>query len=792
MSVNFTKRTRMHDASLNGLSTSAMAMALFMALFAGNTLAQEVPAADAATPKAPAQSGINAQEAPAADAAAPKVPAHGDKKAPVASTLEEIVVTSTFRTKNVQKVPIAITAINADMMESRGMTSVLDVAASAPNVTLAPASASYGSGVAASIRGIGQYDSSFALEPGVGMYVDDVYQPTLMGSMFDLLDLDRVEILRGPQGTLAGKNSIGGAVKLYSKKPSENVDGFLYTAIGSDNRRDIRGGASFTVVPEKLFVRVSAVAKKQDGYMTRYSYACEHPGTGKPTISPDCKIGADGGENATGLRAAARWLPTNKLEVNFIADTSEDNTTPTPAKLLAGNPRYVNDARYVSYATYNSPSKGYSVPAKSVMSSKGASAHVDYSFTDDVKLTSISAYRNYSNDYGVDSSGGPDGTYLQHWDNGYHFFSQELRLNGNLFAGALDYTIGAYYFDGNGLSDSVVDIPRLYTLQHDLTAAKSKSGFLHTVYHATDRIDLSAGVRYTDESKRYQFGRTNPITFLPTNTIDGQVSTYSGSKVDTRLSADYKFSDATMLYATYSTGFRGGGVNPKPFVPSQLTSFLPETLDAYELGFKSDLIPRVLRLNGAAFINKYNDILVTITNGYGGFPVSALPLNAGKAEVKGAELELTAFPIKGLAIDSSFSYLNFKYTSLSAAALASKITYDDVTPYTPKLKASVGIQYEIRLGAGLLVPRLDANYNASFFTNGSNTQLGRVNSSTVFNTSLNWRPSNSNWEGTVAVRNLTNKYYYLNKQDLLSASGIATGTPARAREWMLSLRYNIY
>src|SRR3954471_18821482 len=166
--------------------------------------------------------------------------------------LQEVVVTAEFRQRNLQDTPIAITAVTGEMLEARSQLTLADVTNQAPSVTLKPNGASYGPSLAANIRGVGQFDFHPALEPGVGVYVDDVYYSTLTGSIVDLLDIDRVEVLRGPQGTLAGKNSIGGAIKLYSKKPDGRNGGYLEATLGNYGRRDFRGSADFTLVPDRL------------------------------------------------------------------------------------------------------------------------------------------------------------------------------------------------------------------------------------------------------------------------------------------------------------------------------------------------------------------------------------------------------------------------------------------------------------------------------------------------------------------------------------------------------------
>src|SRR5690606_38039988 len=161
-------------------------------------------------------------------------------------------------------VPLAITAVTGEMLEQRGQVGLADLGSSAPNVTLRQASATFGPSVAAYIRGVGQRCTTFALEPGVGLHADDVHLPTRHGSMLNLVDLERVEILRGPQGTLAGQNSIGGAIKLYSKKPSAATDGYISATYGSYNRTELRAASNFTLADD-LFARLSGAAVKKDG-----------------------------------------------------------------------------------------------------------------------------------------------------------------------------------------------------------------------------------------------------------------------------------------------------------------------------------------------------------------------------------------------------------------------------------------------------------------------------------------------------------------------------------------------
>ena len=256
--------------------------------------------------------------------------------------LEEVIVTAQFRKENVQDTPLAVTAINADMLQARSQTNLAQITAQSPNVSLQPAGSAFGSSLVAFIRGIGQTDFNPSVEPGVGIYVDDVYYGTITGNLLDLLDLDRVEVLRGPQGTLAGRNSIGGAIKLFTRKPDGSNDGFVEATYGRFDRVDVKGAAGLTLIPDKLFARFAGTSRTSTGYVTRYDYACVNklppPGTpgGLPTYVPTfgCKTGTEGGQAYTSGRVALRWLATDKVEVNVAASIVNDQSEAQPSVLV--------------------------------------------------------------------------------------------------------------------------------------------------------------------------------------------------------------------------------------------------------------------------------------------------------------------------------------------------------------------------------------------------------------------------------------------------------------------------
>jgi iron complex outermembrane receptor protein len=258
-----------------------------------------------------------------------------------ANTVAEVVVTAAYRQTNLQKAPISMTAVTGAQLEQRSITNIIDVAQAAPNVTMRMASTGGGMSNAAYIRGIGQGDFLFAYSPKISFYVDDVYYSTVYGSTFQLMDIDSIQIERGPQGTLNGRNSVGGSIKIYSKKPRGDGSGYLEATGGTDARFGIRGAVDEALVPDKLFVRLSGVMDRQDGWVDVLNFQCVHPefSTRLPAVGTNtkqgCKEGTLGGHDYWATRAQLRWLISEKVEDNFIADYADERDDAAPDVLLA-------------------------------------------------------------------------------------------------------------------------------------------------------------------------------------------------------------------------------------------------------------------------------------------------------------------------------------------------------------------------------------------------------------------------------------------------------------------------
>jgi iron complex outermembrane recepter protein len=808
-------------------------------------------------------------------AAAPTFAQSAQGSEEAAGATPDIVVTAQFREQNLQDTPLAITAVNAEMLEARGQTDIAAVAGQAPNVVLLPQQQSNGIGLIAFIRGIGQTDFNYALEPGVGVYVDDVYIPTLSSSLLDLMDLDRIEVLRGPQGTLAGRNSIGGAIKLFSQRPQGSNSGSLQATYGSFNRIDVRAMADLKLT-ETLFARVSAVSKNQDGYVDLLDYGTTHPTSNVVANNPgtDGRIGTLGGRSFAAAKLALRWQPSDAIEVNLSGDYTRENNDAgahvtlygsNAATSVNGNPwlrgkngaaipnscafvPFANaygtscdttpagyDARFISYANFadnaapttQSPFKPFNALNQQSFRGWGLMGNVTAHVSDNLELVWISSYRKYFSQWGEDQDGTPVpvSTLIQTLN--HHAWSQEVRFNGKLGDGVLDYTLGGFYFKQNGTLQARVDLNYAgidFIHGPDQTPSTSKAVFFNGTFHPTDMWSISGGIRQTWDQKDYTYLRSNPDgtvpgplpcafflgALIPGPTAVGNAPNclllglynvqghYKGNRTDFRIETDVRFSPEFFVYASMATGYKGGGVNPRPFfgpssgdctvVPfgapcNQIASFNPETLTTYELGFKADFLDRHLRLNGAVFFNKYKDIILTLTNCHG-FSPCLQPNNVGKADVKGFELELNARPTDSLTFSGSLSYIDFEYKNTGTSG----VPLTNVTPYTPKWTYSFGVQQDFTVGSGTVSARFDGQYRSEVFTDAFNAATNLVDSQFLANARLSYTTEDRGWSVALEVKNLFDRYYYASVEDAKNAFGTISASPGLPRTFAVTVK----
>jgi iron complex outermembrane recepter protein len=814
--------------------------------------------------------------------------------------LQEVVVTAQYRAQNLQDTPIAITAITSEMIAQQGASKLSDILTNAPSVVFRQQSAAFGESVTAFIRGFGQADFDPAFEPGVGLYIDDVYYPRLTGANFDLMDVERVEVLRGPQGTLEGRNAEGGAIRFVTKKPTGDSDGYMWATYGTRNRLELRAGADFKLA-EHLFARLAGTFSDQDGYVDVYSYGCAFPDSGVPAPGGGikCKQYSLGDVGYRALRGTLRFNPSTNLDIVASADYIKDHHNNGAEILVYGENQNPNVAapngtptgqpfnsaflcgKWCNYTTLGNaagsyvaglipPLNGLPMPATSGQQSNDYDAYdfslnIDIGITDAMRLNSITGYHNWTNSFSIDQDLSPaqiqfGNNTLDHW-----FWSQELRLNTD-FGKSIHTTLGGYYSDEKttyytmqdiryvgfgpdvpgfvcpGLPTPTCPIYPLQFLGNDPVKTTSKAAFGTVIFDITEALSVTGGLRYTKDEKEYTYYRYNldgktingfvdpvgaaygigyngpdtlglfPASGGTVTALSGRTATFSGSRTDWHASADYRFTPAVMTYASVSTGYKAGGVGPRPFNAQQAIGFGPETLIAYELGLKSDWFDHHLRVNAAVFYNDFKDAQLVLLScpQYGGPGPCALPQNAGNADVKGVELELTATLFAGLQFDLSGSHLDWDWkcvnpqvadpTAAPGQGCSSDPAIIHLLSPVPigfiKDQLHAGLQYEFGLPGGTsLTPRLDANYQGA--QGGSNTAAaagspsalyGQVPGFTVVNAHLTWRNQKQDLETTLEATNLFNRYYFYSKFDLSSLAGTITGSPAPPFGWAVTVR----
>jgi len=740
----------------------------------------------------------------------------------------QIVVTAQFRETNIQDTPLAITAVTGETMAARGMTDVQSIASTAPSVTLTPGPAAFGKTIVSYIRGVGANDYSPAFDPSVGYYIDDIYYASLAGTTFDLMDLERVEVLRGPQGTLFGKNTVGGAIRLISKKPDDVLGGSMEATYGSFDRFEVRGSLNIPLVGDTLAMRVSGIHKERRGYVKRLDFACANPGLAgaipsDPAAGANCITGYEGGENIDAFRVAIRAAASDRVEINLSGDYTNDRSDPGALSLVLTGPdtlldpfnatqtipafgvpyddRFITGDPYVTYSSFANPLTGNRDEPLNRVEAYGFAGTIDIELADSLRLRSITGYRNLKTSYAFDGDGSPLPLVQQTDSIAYEQFSQEFQLLGELMDERLEWVLGAYYFKGEATSQSYADLPIAGILAEgdDTFEVEDYSAFGHLTFHVTDRLNIIGGLRYTRETKNFHLFHPLSIYLpggatLPTPPLDFVAEPLEYERWNPKVSIDYAVTPDVMVYAQFSTGFRGGGFNNRPFTAAQVFPVGPESLKAYEVGFKSQLFDRALTLNLTAFQSDYSEIQQTVA-GLDSFGVPfAAPLNVGKARIRGLELD-SALHLGGFSLNVVANYLDAKITeatpptglSVPPSALPQ---VGSRLAFAPEFKLNVGAQYELDLAKlGSLTPRFDVMHQSEIRYDSTGLPAAVEPGYTIANARLTWANEGGDLSVALGVTNVFDKYYNAYIFNTYAQNlGALSVSPSRPREWSVTAR----
>ncbi len=715
----------------------------------------------------------------------------------VDAVIDNIVVTARRAEETQQSVPVALSIFSGDNLEQRGALDISALDQSTPNIFLT--SSSVGSGVKSApivfLRGIGQGDFIITTDPGVGIYLDGVYVGRNLGALFDFVDVERVEVLRGPQGTLFGRNTIGGAISLISKKPSENFHGRISGEIGEDNlyRTELMLNIP---ISDKIRTRLSGFLRHQDGYVDALQY-------------DDLKLGED---NVWGLRGQIAIDLTERIAIDISADYSRRDETPAanvPINLgniqgetsgpAPGSFGFAYNAAFSGDPGCLAPTGPFENPncfgpvqlpgdpfaTNSVYTDRDGNQivpeqemevwGVHLTVTADLgfgELKSISAYRALDSSFFQDLDFSPFVIFHNnHPEFSQDQFSQEVQLLGSLFNDRVDYVFGAYYFREDGIE--FIDLPglpglgafpqsgRWQLIERDITN-RSFAAFGQVNVHITERLTLTAGLRYTDDKKNLTFTQVLENIGVTNGPSSGQQRAKEWTPMVTLA---YQVTDNALLYTTFSQGFRSGGF-PGRFLgalPDPLPFFDPEFVDSYEFGLKSDWFDSRLRVNIAGFITEYTDRQTAAVVPISGFPQTTTDNLAG-SRISGVELETVGLITDNFQIDLAVGYLNAKITDLVGGFLISTpflITEDSNPALTPEWTFALGATRTVPIGdVGLLTARVDWSYKDDFFFRTENAPDTFQNGYHIVNSMLTYAHEDNGWEVSVGVRNLTDEAYF--------------------------------
>ncbi|WP_332768889.1 TonB-dependent receptor [Phenylobacterium sp.] len=748
--------------------------------------------------------------------------------------MDEIVVTARKREERLQQTPVAVTALGGEALEQRAVSDLADLSATVPNLALRAGGGASGAGFtpAIAIRGIGQVDFTINTDPAVGVYLDEVYLGRSLGAALDLVDIERVEVLRGPQGTLFGRNTIGGAVSVIARAPAfgERPSGRLSLAVGE--RAFAKAQASVNLpLADRAALRLSAFHRRRDGYVDALQYR-------------DLKLG---GEEVWGLRAALRFEPARNARFDLTADLTERRDPPAPVVALrlgglsdsspaptGANATFFNSGRgpvgiaRVPFISPDAPRCALDVQFRAASRTcygdawltDGRGSHSVWTDRAGAPITPsntlrtsgqsltgrwespvgrlklISSHRQFSSTFYNDFDFTPHVVF--HNNNAPYKqeqWSHEIQLVGGGWNGAVDYVIGGYLFEERGAEyvDQLTpgDVP--VALANALAPAlpyfqttgriidnRSTAIFGQLTLNPTARLHLTGGLRWTDEAKDYRVEQVRAAG-PPQRAAGSQRSRIWTPSVNLA----YELTPDSLVYVSYAEGYRAGGFASRfpGGLPTPLPTYDPEFVAAYELGLKSAWFGRRLVLNLAAFRSDYDDIQVSAA-------VPNLPgftLNLASAEITGFEAEARLQLSERLKLEVSVGRTAKQLTEVAPGTTSGGGT-NVAVPITsrsrlpgPDWQASAALGYERPLAnGGRLRSRLDVRYESEDAGAVANYPISVREPYAVADASLTLVAPDG-WDFSLGARNILDARYFTAKA-LSPAAGSAYGVLARPRE----------
>ncbi len=706
---------------------------------------------------------------------------------------DEIVVTARKREENIQEVPVAVTVVTAETLEDSGVVDLSELQAQVPNLSIYPGR-NQSTTLTAFMRGIGQADPLWGVDPGVGLYLDDVYMARPQGALLDVFDIQQIEVLRGPQGTLYGKNTIGGAIKYTSRAMTDETTGTISLTGGDYGTTDFKASVSGALIPGKLRAKAAVASLQRDGYGTNLF-------TGREVSNKD----------TVAYRLGLDWLPSDDVTIKLRLDHTEDDAEPKGLTRLEANPFCLLFLGQACDPLPNIFDTQSGLAPLNSTESEGYSMTIDWRINDDWRFKSITAYRESDTENNIDFDTTPAritdviATYFDEQT------SQEFQFiydAGGDFSGVF----GFYYFDGTagGLVQNIF-LNSIFGTTEGTTDTESIALFGDGSYAINDRLTFNFGLRLTEEEKRgiaFNAGYSDD-TF---STVTAVTADYDKSETFTsvapKVGLDYAFSDDVMGYVTLSRGFKSGGFNVRAQAtafPESAEPFDDEVLTVAEVGLKSILADRSLVLNLAAFYGDYEDIQVSTFTSFdsdgdgsddaffGNF------LNAGNATMQGLEVEFdwTSPTVYWFGLSGNLSWLDADPDEFLDANNDGFVD-TQVISNAPEITGAINLNFDFPAFGGLITSSIGYAYrdDSVLTTEGgpdprdpTRPLLPLVQPSfDTVNAWVSWLSGNGHWQVTVNGKNLTDEEYLTNGYNI-PVLGIVQGSFGDPRTVTATLGY---
>ena len=703
-----------------------------------------------------------------------------------AGGLEEIVVTAQKRSESMQDVPISIQVFSADEIERLNIRNTIDLVRNVPNMiginnVGLPQAASY------FLRGVGQDESISSLDPAVGTFVDGVYISRQIANNARLYDVDSVEVLRGPQGTLYGRNTSGGAIRIITQKPHDHNEGFIDLAYGEYDTREVTGKANLAI-SDNLFLKVTAFYLDQsDGFLQNV------------TLNRDQWT-----QEATGARVQVLYSPSDRFEALLTYEHSDDDT----GGIVGANALSAccsDDVYQVESGLVNTWA-GTNLDAYSLRATWDL---------DNMQVDLIMARRNLNHNFMNDYSDQVIPAYIIPNDSDHMQESAELNFSGEGREGAVRWAAGASYYDddndvtfGDGLCLFGCAVEA--TFWRDMTnVTKTRAVYADVAFDINDQWTLTVGGRHTDDSRVMtvqQYLDVNPLKIRDRNqgnfldrsgyiqipgvtfgTADvvalGTPDRFDISEFTSRVIIEYNPTDSIMVYASVADSFKGGGWAARVTSAADFKGLTPEFVDSREFGMKSQWLNDTLRFNITYFDSDYKDLQVTAIDQVSGAFVYS---NKADASVDGIEAEFVYAPRDNLTVFANLGTLNGNYTDVrpGAEGLMTK-----ELKRTPDLSYRLGVLYDQDMANGEMNLSVVLNHEDEYYNNQNNTAYGLRPSADTWDLNVTYRPSDANWRVSAGCTNCADEERWNSTLDFGSL-GFATQFQDLPRLWRVSFRYD--